>query len=76
MRLPAKAWDLWLGTKEGKELAANWQSAATCYVKWGHAYPQYLDSDALENDLIELSVGTGVQEMRVSQLKTYKHSII
>ena len=45
-----KAWDLWLGTKEGQELSENWQSAATCYVKWGHAYPQYLDNDALEND--------------------------
>ena len=41
--ITGKAWDLWLGTKEGQELAANWQSAATCYVKWGHAYPQYLD---------------------------------
>ena len=23
--ITGKAWDLWLGTKEGQELAANWQ---------------------------------------------------
>jgi len=44
-----KAWDLWLGTKEGQKLAKNWQEAADCYVKWGHAYPQYLDQKALDS---------------------------
>ncbi len=45
-----KAWDMWLGTKEGQKLAKKWQEAADCYVKWGHAYPQYLDQKALEAD--------------------------
>lgn len=45
-----KAWDLWRGTKEGQKLAENWQKNAECYVKWGHAYPQYVDQEALAND--------------------------
>ena len=45
-----KAWDLWLGTKEGQKLSENWQKNAECYVKWGHAYPQYVDQEVLAND--------------------------
>lgn len=45
-----KAWDMWLGTKEGQKLAKKWQEAATCYVKWGHAYPLFTDQKALESD--------------------------
>jgi hypothetical protein len=41
---------MWLGTKEGQKLAKKWQDAATCYVKWGHAYPQYTNQKALESD--------------------------
>ena len=47
--ITGKAWDLWLGTKEGQKLAKKWQEAADCYVKWGHAYPQYLDQKALDS---------------------------
>ena len=28
-----KGWDLWLTTKEGQKLNAQWQSVADCYVK-------------------------------------------
>lgn len=49
-KVSGKAWDLWRGTKEGQKLAMEWQEAATCYVKWGHAYPQYIDQKSLESD--------------------------
>ena len=45
-----KAWDLWRGSREGQKLAKQWQEKATCYVKMGHAYDQYLDQKALESD--------------------------
>tara|TARA_B100001063_G_scaffold178469_1_gene167417 strand:- start:97 stop:873 length:777 start_codon:yes stop_codon:yes gene_type:complete len=45
-----KAWDMWLGTKEGQKLASNWQENASCFVKWVHAYPIFVNQKDFDED--------------------------
>tara|TARA_Y100000768_G_scaffold7558_1_gene5248 strand:- start:592 stop:1374 length:783 start_codon:yes stop_codon:yes gene_type:complete len=45
-----KAWDKWLGTKEGQKLNARWQELADCRVKMGASFINYIDQEAMNND--------------------------
>ena len=45
-----KAWDKWLGTKEGQKLNARWQELANCRVKMGASFVNYIDQKAMNND--------------------------
>ena len=45
--ISGKAWDLWLGTKEGQKLNERWQKAAECNVKMGTGVTLYSNEKAL-----------------------------
>ena len=42
-----EAWDLWLDSKEGQKLNAQWQAAADCYPKMGTGITLWSDEEAL-----------------------------
>lgn len=89
-KVSGKAWDKWLGTKEGQKLAADWQKNATCYVKWGHSYPVYLNEEEIEsssdryvswnwcsiNDGISYDDLQGQHDLMVDELKKDSNGIM
>ena len=42
-----EAWDLWLDSKEGQKLNAEWQAVADCYPKMGTGVTLWSNEDAL-----------------------------